>query len=106
MTQIKVIILAGGKMAKEANPTEKPEFNYEFGPDGPTASQLESAELDHDKRFDQWQAAEDRLRTFEIDNPPINVEDMMENKYIEYNIYNVGKEYRANILDDGRVKIQ
>jgi hypothetical protein len=112
MTQIKVVILEGGKTAREINPIDKPIFNYEFGPDGPTDSQLQSADLDCDKRFSEWQAAEVSLRTFEIENyfKPIADDRCLifhSNKDWQdvYKSIYVGKEYLGEIMDEGRVRI-
>jgi hypothetical protein len=43
------------------NPIPKPEFNYDFPPDGPSDSMLASAEHDFEERSIQWQEHESKL---------------------------------------------
>lgn len=50
----------------DRNLIEKPEFNYEFGEDGPTDSQLLSAEIHFDESFKQWQEAQSKVRHYLI----------------------------------------
>lgn len=43
---------------------QKPEFNYEFGEDGPTDSQLLSAEIHFEESFRQWQESQSKVKHY------------------------------------------
>lgn len=131
MEKIKVVILPGGKTAREVNPSGNkyiPVKNCGANFNG-------GEEYCECKKQNQWQSAEDKRRTFEIDYPKITVHDLIwgENRYgkpVQYKvvydslecdieceisienvdqdmamIYLIGKEYSAKILENSKIRI-
>jgi len=50
----------------DVNPLRLPTFSYYFGEDGPTDNQLLSAEADFYHRMEQWQQAQQQVKSFQV----------------------------------------
>lgn len=91
MEKIKVVILEGGNTAKEVNPFGKPEIIKEINSEHwAVIRDLQNSHLN------QWQEAESKLRTFEI--------ELHENTWPSC-CYESGKIFEAEVINDKQIRI-
>lgn len=102
---VRVKILSDGITGKEVNPLgEEPERTW-FGSERDAKYQQYFKEYINLKK--QWQQAESKLRTFEIENAELTFIDgwYVKNSRGGFTELCEGDTYTAEILDNGKIKI-